>query len=319
MNPEQIAAFINSRLGDDDERLDASETAIIARKLEHVKARTYDVKYQTFKARRFIPVAPDADPAAETILYLQWDQFGMAKLISNYADDLPLVDVLAREFRTPVKSLGAAYQFSIMDLRRARMAGVSLDTMRASAARRSIESAIDNIAALGRPEVGLTGFCNHPNVPVYALTNGQWVSSNRTPTQMLADLHAFVDAVVAAGKDVFIPNTLLLPSRAFARIAQTFMSADNTVTVLSAFLTQNPYITDVDSWHRLDNVTEAVGNTRSICYFRDPEVLTLEIPQEFEQFPPQAKGLAFVIPVHARIGGTVIRYPVAVGYADDLV
>lgn len=319
MNPEQIAAFINARLGDSDQRLDASETAIIARKLEHVKARTYDVRYQTFKARRFIPVATDADPAAETILYLQWDQFGMAKIIANYADDLPLVDVLAKEFRTPVKSLGAAYQFSIMDLRRARMAGIQLDTRRAAMARRAIESAVDSIAALGRADVGLTGFLNHPNVPIYAIPNAQWISLSRTALEMLADLHALVDAVVDAGKDVFIPNTVILPSRAYARIAQTFMSVDNTTTVLRAFLNENPYITDVDFWHRADNVPGATGTNRMVCYFRDPEVLTLEEPQAFEQLPPQPENLAFKIPVHSRIGGTVIRYPVACGYADNIL
>lgn len=319
MNPQQIAEFINSRLGDEDERLDASETAIIARKLEHVKARTYDVKYQTFKARRFVPVATDADPAAETIVYYQWDQFGMAKLISNYADDLPLVDVLAKEFRTPVKSLGAAYQFSIMDLRRARKAGVQLDARRAAAARRAIESATDDIAAVGRASVGLHGLLNHPNVPLYAAVNGQWISSDRTALQMLADLHAFVDGVVDAGKDVFIPNTIILPSRAYARIAQTFMSADNTTSVLKAFLNENPYIQDVDFWHRCDNVTGATGGNRSVCYFRDPEVLTFEEPQPFEQLPPQPENLAFKIPVHSRVGGTVIRYPVAVGYMDNLL
>ena len=53
-----------------------------------------------------------------------------------------------------------------------------------------------------------------------------------------------------------------------------------------------------------------------VAYQRDPMVLQLEIPQEFEQFPPQARGLSFVVPCHARIGGVHMHYPLAVAYMD---
>lgn len=320
MNPQQLADFLNARLAPGEARFDAADTAILARKLEYVKAQTFDVKYQSFKARNLIPLATDVDPAADTIVYGQWDQYGMAKIISNYADDLPRVDVLAKEYRTPVKSLGAAYGFSIMDLRRARLANVQLDTKRAAAARRAIESRIDYIAAYGDSETGLPGFLTNTNVAETALPTGNWIAGAVSPTLMLADLHALVDAAVNAGNDVFYPDTLILPSREFARIAQTFMSTDNTTTVLRAFLNENPYIRNVDFWHRLNAVPIVGGGTRklAVVYTRSPEVCTLEIPQEFEQFPPEARGLAFEVPCHARIGGTVIRYPVAVRYGTGI-
>lgn len=320
MKPDQLLNFINGLLPDSEPRFDANETAVVFRRLEAIKARTYDVKYPNLKARQFIPVDTDVDPAADTIVYGQFDAYGMARIVSNYATDLPRVDVIGREFRTPVKSIADSYGYSVVDLRRGRLAGQNLEARRAEMARRAIETAIDRIAAYGDADTGLPGFLTNANVPETALTNGTWISSNRTAVQMLADLHALVDASVAAGKDVFVPDTLLLPTREFARIAQTFMSTDNTTTVLRAFLNENPYIKNVDYWSALDAVPVAGGSTRklAVCYTRSPEVLTLEIPQEFEQFPPQAKGLAFEIPCHARIGGTVIRYPVAVRYGTGI-
>ena len=104
-------------------RLDAGETAALARQLEHIYAKTYDVKYAELKARRFIPIDTSVDAGAEFFTYRQWDIFGMAKLIANYADDLPRVDTLAREFAAPIKSLGASYGFSIQDMSRAAMSG----------------------------------------------------------------------------------------------------------------------------------------------------------------------------------------------------
>ena len=55
-----------------------------------------------------------------------------------------------------------------------------------------------------------------------------------------------------------------------------------------------------------------------MSYKKDPEVLTLEIPQEYEEMPPQAKNLQFHVPVHARIGGVIVYYPIAMAYMDGL-
>lgn len=311
MNPEQIAALLEGKMG--AERLDAAATATLARQLEHVKAKTYDVKYGAFKARQFIPVDPDQDPAADTIVYHQWDQFGAAKLLANPSDDLPLVDVSVQEFRSPVRSLGAAYGYSIMDLRRAAKTGSNLDAKKAAAARRAVEARIDYLAAYGDAASGIPGFLTNPNVTTDAATTGTW--SSATALQMLQDLHDMAADAVDAGGDVFVPDTILLPSAEFAKAATTPMAADNTRTVLSTFIQENPWITNVDTWRRLDSVN---GVKLAVVYTRSPEVLTLNIPQEFEQLPPEAKGLGFEIPCHARMGGTTIHYPVAVRYITGL-
>lgn len=296
--------------------LDSVQTASLSRELEHVKAKTYDVLYTKLKARQFIPVSNEADPGAETITYRSWDHTGMAEIIANGADDLSLVDAFVSEESIKVHSLGKAYRYTLQDLRRAAMSGNNLDARKAMAARLSVERRIDQLAATGNANAGIEGMLNNSNVPIATLPTGTW--STATSAQIIADLNFLVQSIVNTTKDVHAPDTLILDTASFSLINQKPMSTtgDTGTTVLRSFLENNPYITDIDQWTRAD--TAASGSPRICAYQRDPMVLELEIPQEFEQLPPQAKNLAFIVPCHARFGGCVIRYPLAMAYADNM-
>lgn len=298
---------------DVNERTDAAEVAHLTRQLEFVKARTFDVKYTEFRARDFIPVSTEVDPAADTIVYKQWDAVGIAKIISNYADDLPMVDAFAREFRSKVHSEGVAYEYSIQDLRRAAKAGSQLDVKRATQARRAIEALIDEIAATGLEETGLTGFVNNPNVPIVLPTTGNWGSA--TAMQIIDDMAKGVAAVITGTNSIFKPDTIIMGTTLLIRIAQLYTDTTNQVTVLRSFLNTNPWIRNIDEWDKLETAA-ADGGPRVIFYKRSNEVLELEIPLDFEQLPPQARNLAFIVPCHGRIGGTKIYHPLAIAYMD---
>lgn len=300
-------------------RLDAGETAALARQLEHVYAKTYDVKYAEMKARRFIPIDTEVGPDAEFFTYRQWDMFGMAKIISNYADDLPRVDALAVEFPAPIKSLGASYGFSIQDMRRSARAGSQLETRRAAAARRAHEQAFDDIMAVGNADAGLGGFVNNANVPVTAAVTGAWVTTPATPLEMVEDLNTLVNSIILATLETFEPDTLILDNTAFLRINSTPMSltGDSSNTVLKFFLENSPHIRSIDQWNKL-NTAGAAGVSRAVCYKRSEEVVAGVEPQPFEQFPPQWRNLEAVIPTHSRIGGVRVQYPLAIAYMDDL-
>lgn len=299
-------------------RLDAGATSILEKQLEYVKTKTYDIVYPDFKGRQLVPVSNEVDPGAETITYRQWDEFGIAQIISNYADDLPLVDALSEEFTSKIKGLGAAYQYTIQDLRRSAMAGAQLDQRRARSARRAIELKIDDIAATGHTKSGLYGIANNPNVSLVSPLTGTW--STATGAQMVADAHEFARSIVATNKETMIPDTMVFDITNYGRFANTRISTtgDTHTTALQAFLASSPYVKNVGSWHKLATADAAGTGPRALCYKRDPEVLTLEIPQEFEQFPAQPKNLAYYTPCHARTGGVIIYYPIACGYMDGL-
>lgn len=293
--------------------LDAEESIFFSKELEHVKSKSYDKKFTQLKARQILPVSFEAGPAAETIKYEQYDMIGMAKIVTDYSTDFKAADVKAKEFRAPVKSLGSAYQYSLQEVRAARATGKSLEQRKANAAKRAIAQKENSIAYFGDADHGLGGMFNNANVPVVVLPNtAKWESL--TADQMLANLNAIANNPITASNGVEMADTLLLPIDLYTLVTTTRIT-DTNITVLKFFMENNPFIKSVDWVQELG--TAGVGGVRRVvAYNRDPDALTLEIPQDFEQFPVQEKGLAYKVPCHERIGGVLFYYPLSAAYAD---
>lgn len=300
----------------DEMRMDANETAFFARELEHVKARTYDVKYPMLKAANgeLLPISTEAGAGAEVITYQQYDQAGIAKIVSNYADDLPPASVKGKEFMSPVKSLGISYGYSIQEIRAAAMVGRSLESREAMAARRGNEQTVNNIAFFGNAATGLKGLLTHPNVSEYTLpTDGTGTSSkfkDKTPTQVIRDLNAMVQKIISVTNGVHMPNTLAIPPDVRAYLAATPRSDNSDTTILDYWLNNNGFVDTVIDCVELTGAGTG-GTDMMLVYERSPETGTLEIPVPFEQMPVQRKNLAFEVPCHSRIGGVILYYPLA--------
>lgn len=296
-------------------RLDAGQTAFLVNELRHVKAQTYDKLYSPRKFRQMIPMDTSANPGAESITYRQYDAFGMAKLIHHYAGDLPMVGVSKKEFTSAVRSIGVAYSWSIQDLRAAAMAGVPLNTKKAQEAREAVENFLDEAAFRGAPDTGTTGFVNNTSVPLVTLpTTGYWPTL--TVDQILANMHYMANKVVQNSKETMLPNTLALEGTTFDYVATKRVDAVSAETILSMFLKTNPYITNVTRWEKLSLAGAGGTVHRHVCYRLDPMVLTFNVPVEFEELPPQAENLAYVVPCHGRVGLVEWHYPIGAVYAD---
>jgi len=322
---QETAAFVEDQIRHgkigrraDGRRFDAGETAFITRQLLYIKARTFDVKYTMFRARDFLPVSHEVPPGAEQWSFWSWDLVGMAKVIANYATDFESVDVFKTEVITNIKSLGAKYTYTIQDMRRVAMAapqgGGQLDYKRAAAARRVIEARIDDIAAVGLTEAGFTGIINNGSVPVMAAPTGAWATA--TALDMIGDMNAAFGKVITQSNGVEVADTAILPINEFAIFSQTPYSALVDKTAMRSFLENNPYCKNIDQWSKLTNQNAGGTGGRIVVYRRDENALTLEIPQEFEQFAPQLEGMQYEIPCHARIGGVVFYYPLSAVYMD---
>jgi hypothetical protein len=300
------------------QNLDSGESIYFARQLEHIKAKAYDVIYPEFMALSMIPVSFDAGSGAETITYRQYDEVGMAKISSNYADDLPRSDVKGQEFTAKVRSIVGAFGYSIQDIRRGMQAGgVPLEQRKANSARKSNDQLVNSIAWYGDDTHGLQGLLFAANVTKGALTTGDWLNAGRTPDQIIADVSTLLAGIQSTTKGTESAKRVLIPVDEYAKISSMPRSATTDTTVLEflkkvwpevefvrcpemGLLTKNP-------------VTGAVAATKVICaYDPSPDKLQLEIPQPYEQFPAQERNLEFVVPCHSRCGGVTIYYPKAV-------
>jgi len=309
--------------------LDANESIFFARELEFVKSRSYDKKYAQLKARLLIPVSSEAEPWADAIVYESFDQLGMARMIVGYSDDLPRADVQGQQFINPVKSLGCSYGYSVMEIRKSQAKGKNLEQRKANAAKRAILQTENDLAFLGDTKTGFKGLLNHSNVPFIVIpadntaTDTEWVDANgialKTAPQILRDLHMMANAVVNQTKGVEQPDTLLLPRTRYLYIASTPFTNNDSAgkTILQMFLEQSEFIKNVEWLNELETAS-ATGGRRAMAYRRDPEAVSLEIPQDFEQFDPQPRNLEFVVPCHSRFGGVLFYYPLSAVYADDI-
>ena len=300
-------------------RLDADEKSyFFKRQLEHVKRTTYDTKFKNLRAKIFIPVSTEVPSGADTWTWRSYTKVGQAKIISDYAEDFPRVDVYGVENTSKIKSVGDSYGYSIQEIRQAQMAGTPLEQRRADAARRGIEEKLDYLAWFGDTTHNIQGFIGYPGVTNVTVVTGTW--STATPDQIVLDVTTLMNGVTVPTKGKEVPDTLIMPRTQYNIIKDKRMTDGNSKTVLT-------YLMEVNSVNNpgfmIDAVDELLnqgtGSTqRMYAYVRDPEHLTQEIPQMFEMFDADKKGMSYVVPCHARFGGVSIYYPQSVAYMDGI-
>lgn len=303
-------------------RLDDNTSIFFNQELTKTKSRTYDIVYPQFKARSLIPVSFDAGPAAQVIRYEQYDVTGFAKIVSNYASDFPRADVKGKEFASIVKALGDSYGYNVDEIRAAAMAGKPLQQRRANSAKQAMMKLENDIAFFGDTDNNLGGFLTNSNIPsgtVPADGDGgltTWVS--KSPQQILRDMNLAASAPFENTNGVEQANVLLLPPAQYSLIANTPFSDLSDKTILQWFLTNNQFIKSVEWVNELKAANNPMNEDLMFAYNRSPDKLTLEVPSDFEQFPPQEVGLDYVIYCFQKCGGVIWYYPMSAQIYDGI-
>jgi hypothetical protein len=295
--------------------LDAAESSYFEAELKHVKAQTYDVIRKDLKAVQLIPVSSEANAGAEFIAYRSFDAVGVAKIVSDYSKDFPRVDSFGTEKQVKVKSLGDAYGYTIQEIRRSQMENKRLETRRAMAARRAIDELQDKIGWFGDAASGLKGLINADNISEYAPAAGLWTA--KTPQAILKDVAGIITAAPLSTNGKEVPDTLIMPLSLYNILAYTPIGDNADKTILKFIRDNYPTITRIEWVNELAGAG-AGGTNRIMAYTRDPMKLTLEIPQPFEQFPAQQKGLEYEVICHQRTAGVIVYFPQSVVFADGL-
>jgi hypothetical protein len=308
------------------ERLDANETALFGRDLEYISARLREIHRPQLKWRQFVPVTSEAPAGAETWSYKMWDALGMAEIVANYADDIRRVGVTAQKFTYDIATWALGYDYTVLDIERASMAGVNYQNQQADAVRRGFELRFERIASLGQTGTNIKGLLNHPNVPVIAATTvgagSAWGAGTKTPDDVLKDMIAAEDSIVTATQGVESPDTLLLPLAKFRYIQNTPVytgaGSDPEDTILSVYLRRSAYVTNVDWWLPLATANSAGTGARALWYRRDPRYVHFELTMPPRELPPQTKNLALSVESWTRAGGVCWEYPLSAVYMDGI-
>lgn len=313
-------------------RFDSAEDASVffARELDYIKTQSYDVIYPEFTALSLFPISNEVNPGAETVTYYSYDKTGLAKIINNYATDLPRADAKGKPNTAYVRSVGDSYGYSVQEMRASRMAGKSLDVRKAEAARYAIDFTLNKIAWAGDADNNLVGVLSSGNdIPLYTIpANGsktvgsetvattEW--AYKTAANILADINGMQKYVAKTTKNVERPDTLVLPADVFIDISTR--QIDNTGYTIKKFILENaPYLKEIVSASELQaDATEinpyATGETPknvAFMFTKSEKKFTIEHPLPFYQYPIQPKGLEIEIPCEARTAGAIIYYPLS--------
>lgn len=301
-------------------RFDANESMFFARQLEFVKSQTYDIKRVGLNALTLIPVSTAIPEGATTHTYRQYDSVGMAKVIANYANDLPRADVVGKEFTNPIRSIGNAYGYNVQEVRSAMYAGINLNGKKAMAATRAHQEKINQLAFSGDADNGLPGFLTNSNVPEVTLladgTGSSKTFATKTADKIVRDVNALINKVITQSKGIHRVTEVWLPIEQYAMIATTQNSAASDTTIL-AFLQQVHPGVQFRQVVELDGAG-AGGADRMYAMENTMENWQLEIPMMIKQYAPQQVGLEFQVPVESRFAGVVIEYPLAFAFADGI-
>ena len=283
----------------------------LARELETILARAFEVEYADIKYSTVIPVSSEVGTGADSFTYRVFDKQGSMKVIGDKAQDLPRADVLRKEVTHPVRSLGASFAYTVQETRAAAMVpGMNLEQRRANAVRRAYEEKVQEIAYFGDAPSGMKGFFN--NNQVDKLVPDHWFdTADITTDEMLQLLNEPATRIVQNSNMKEMPNTMLVPYNVYRVISTTPRSTTSDTTVMEFFLRTNPMITAIEPINELEASKSGgvLSKDRVICYDRSPDKLQLHVPQPLEFLPPLRQSLEFSVAAHARIGGLALYYP----------
>lgn len=302
------------RLDGVQHRLDTNETLFLARELESIESTLYEWKEKELKYRSLIPVSNEDGPGAETITYRMITMIGMAKIIANYADDLPRADAITKEYSQNVKTISVAFGYNTQEVRAATMANKPLDKIKADSARRAVRELENQITWTGEDSHGIIGFLNNPNIPIQAASAGvggtTWAL--KTADEIIKDVSLMVQTIRTQSKGIHSGDTLLLPIAQHTLIGTLPRSTNSDTTVEQFILSNKPFgIKQIDWLDELDNAFVSGTKDGAVLYEKNSSVIENRIPLEMVTLPIQEKGLEYLIPVEARNGGVVVRYPLA--------
>ncbi|MFB6475767.1 DUF2184 domain-containing protein [Paenibacillus glucanolyticus] len=287
--------------------------------LEAVDRTVYEPKTAELTARRVLNVKTDVPAGAETYAYDVMTRSGVAKILANNADDVPLVDIDMRREFVRIYSIVTGFRYSVQDLRAAQMTGKPVDTAKAGVARRAISEKENRLAWIGDPDYNIQGLINATgiqtaNVPVNPASKLKW--ADKTGEEILEDIRIIRALVtVLPGHDISSNLTLVVPPAQYEVLNRRFNTTDAR-TILEVIQSRD-WFGDIVKAAELKGA--GTGGTDSFLVLDSSrEVVELLVPMDIYRHDPEWKFPAYKIALEERCGGAVIRYPMAIARGDGI-
>jgi len=301
-------------------RLDKAEAAFFARETEFIMTKTFDAKPPEAKGLLLVPMARGIPIGVNEITYRRYFEAGESKVIADYAEDYPRVDVFGEEFTSKVFDIGDSFGYSVREIRASMHAGKRLDQKRALAARRSNERKLNKMTLLSSTECSTFGMFDYPGITEATLpADGKGGSKSwrsKDADKILRDITDLINAIVHPTKGQEVPDTLLLPLKVFTDL--TTRRLGTTEISLLKYIRENfPQLSRIDWFNELSGIG-AGGSNRVFIGKIDSDHIENQIVSYFEQLETEKKGGTYTIPCQSSTAGVIIYYPQAFAFADGI-
>lgn len=294
-------------------------TVFFQRECEVILNKIIETIYDELEALKYIPLAPAEGAGVERITWRSLTSVGVAKIISDYATDIPSVEVYGAEQSMTVHQIAVSFGWAKHELEKAQRAGKSLLDWRSKAARLAMETKVNDMAWKGDAQYNIPGFINYPGITQHILAlneagnSRKWV--DKTEQEIADDINAMVDAIRNSTGQKENPDTILLPPKCYRLLTTHFIDQYKQKSLLQHLKECNP---DITTWAPVNYLRDAGagGVGRIMLYTNSSDKLEFHMPVPIANEAPERQGLRFSEILTADIGGTVVFMPQSVCYAD---
>lgn len=261
--------------------------------------RAYEKEYTENSVVNIFPVTNEIPGHAKYFEYPEFDGVGIAQIIADYSDDLPLVDAFMNEKQGKVFRFGNAFLISIDEIKAGAATGQSLSTRKQELAFEAHDNLLDKLVWSGSTPHGITSVFNHPNIN--NVVAGTWNSA----AAAMSDITALIDAIETSTNGTHTATDILLPASA-RRLMQELVP-NTSISYAQLFATNNSGI-NLRYLQFLDNY-DGAGGKAALAFEKSPLNMSIEIPEATNVLPGQPKDLHFKYPVTSKATGLIVYRP----------
>ncbi len=135
-------------------------------------SRAYEKEYAENSVVNIFPVTNEIPGHAKYFEYPEFDGVGIAQIIADYSDDLPLVDAFMTEKQGKVFRFGNAFLISTDEIKAGAATGQSLSTRKQALAFEAHDNLLDKLVWSGSAPHGIPSVFDHPNINNVVLVRG---------------------------------------------------------------------------------------------------------------------------------------------------
>lgn len=261
--------------------------------------RAYEKEYAENSVVNIFPVTNEIPGHAKYFEYPEFDGVGIAQIIADYSDDLPLVDAFMTEKQGKVFRFGNAFLVSTDEIKAGAATGQSLSTRKQELAFEAHDNLLDKLVWSGSAPHGIPSVFNHPNIN--NVVAGTWNSA----AAAMSDITALIDAIETSTNGTHTATDILLPASA-RRLMQELVP-NTSISYAQLFATNNSGI-NLRYLQFLDDY-DGAGGKAALAFEKNPLNMSIEIPEATNVLPGQPKDLHFKYPVTSKATGLIVYRP----------